>query len=613
MKTNFLILSLAATAALTNFTSCIDDEDMDATSQQILDQKKNAELVKAQTALVNAQAALAKAEVTAQTDLINAKNDLVNAKVNFKVFNGLTGQSQNLYSIYLGMLDAESAYENAQENLLYAQQNYDVAVANSEADVATNKNRYSQWLAVAEYDVAIYEKQIEGYKEAIANYEEAGTAEQIEALTKEIEDLQAQLDAVNVKRAEYKAEIESQNAGLSSQIDVLHSRMNTLSDENGDTTYPNDEALNSLQAKINALQKRLEEEVEKKTGIVSYPNDKDLNAIQAKLNELEAQKEEVQAEYDEWKDAEVHLSFTVLDYSVIKNAPLFDYYNGFSRDENTIYGDFKNSQIVSNTYDYYGYWKSWSEEVDGSTTYLSCNVFDWSSSYAMFEAFYATLKNITEEYSYYKETLKTQYNMFAKLEKGFTDLYEAKVATRYDYEKKLSDLADEISDYKQKKSDYIADINEEISDTYDAKTDYINDLYKQIGILCGMMPSTTKVELENEKNELTVKISGKRSILNVYIGIQNEFYNYEDGLACLNSKLQKAQSDLVIAQNNVETYKSALEKIESGLWSSSRNVETLKLALENAQKKADTAKTNLDYYIELYKATLEAVSKMLEA
>ena len=186
MKTNFLILSLAATAALTNFTSCIDDEDMDATSQQILDQKKNAELVKAQTALVNAQAALAKAEVTAKTDLINAKNDLVNAKVNFKVFNGLTGQSQNLYSIYLGMLDAESDYENAQENLLYAKQNYDVAVANSEADIAKNKNNYSQWLAVAEYDVAIYEKQIEEYKAAIANYEEAGTAEQIEALTKEI-------------------------------------------------------------------------------------------------------------------------------------------------------------------------------------------------------------------------------------------------------------------------------------------------------------------------------------------------------------------------------------------------------------------------------------------
>ncbi len=562
MKTNFLILSLAATAALTNFTSCIDDEDMDATSQQILDQKKNAELVKAQTALVNAQAALAKAEVTAQTDLINAKNDLVNAKVNFKVFNGLTGQSQNLYSIYLGMLDAESDYENAQENLLYAKQNYDVAVANSEADVAKNKNNYSQLLAVAEYDVAIYEKQIEEYKAAIANYEEAGTAEQIEALTKEIEDLQAQLDAVNVKRAEYKAEIENQNADLSSQIDVLHSRMNTLGDENGNITYPNDEKLASLQAKI---------------------------------YELEAQKEKVQAEYDEWKDAEEHLSFTVLDYSVIENAPLFYYSNGFSRDENTIYGDFKNSQIVSNTYDYYRDWKSWSEEVDGSTTYLSCNVFDGSSSSAKFEAFYKSLKNITEEYSYYKETLKTQYNMFAKLEKEFTGLYEAKVATRDDYEKKLSDLADEISDYEQQKSDYISDI------------------YKQIGILYGMMPSTTKVELENEKNELTVKISGKRSILNVYIGIQNEYYDYEDGLACLNSKLQNAQSDLVNAQNNVETYKSALEKIESGLWSSSQNVETLKLALENAQKKADTAKTNLDYYIELYKATLEAVSKMLEA
>lgn len=562
MKTNFLILSLAATAALTNFTSCIDDEDMDATSQQILDQKKNAELVKAQTALVNAQAALAKAEVTAKTDLINAKNDLVNAKVNFKVFNGLTGQSQNLYSIYLGMLDAESAYENAQENLLYAKQNYDVAVANSEADVATNKNRYSQWLAVAEYDVAIYEKQIEGYKEAIANYEEAGTAEQIEALTKEIEDLQAQLDAVNVKRAEYKAEIENQNAEYASQIKSLEYRLRTLGDENGNITYPNDEKLASLQAKI---------------------------------YELEAQKEEVQAEYDEWKDAEEHLSFTVLDYSVIEKAPLFYYYNGFSCDENTIYGDFKNSQIVSNTYDYNWYWKSWSEEVDGSTTTLSCYVFDWSSSSAKFEAFYKSLKNITEEYSYYKETLKTQYNMLATLEKEFTGLYEAKVATRDDYEKQLSDLADEISDYKQQKSDYISDIN------------------KQINILYGMMPSTTKAELENEKNELTVKINGKRSILNVYIGIQNEFYNYEDGLACLNSKLQNAQSDLVNAQNNVETYKSALEKIESGLWSSSQNVETLKLALENAQKKADTAKTNLDYYIELYKATLEAVSKMLEA
>ncbi|MCI5776187.1 MAG: hypothetical protein MR215_00910, partial [Bacteroidales bacterium] len=554
MKTNFLILSLAATAALTNFTSCIDDEDMDATSQQILDQKKNAELVKAQTALVNAQAALAKAEVTAKTDLINAKNDLVNAKVNFKVFNGLTGQSQNLYSIYLGMLDAESDYENAQENLLYDKQKYDVAVAESEADIATNKNRYSQWLAVAEYDVAIYEKQIEEYKEAIANYEEAGTAEQIEALTKEIEDLQAQLDAVNVKRAEYKAEIESQNAGLSSQIEVLYSRMNTLGDENGNITYPNDEKLASLQAKI---------------------------------YELEAQKEKVQAEYDEWKDAEEHLSFTVLDYSVIEKAPLFYYdNNGFSRDENTISGDFKNSEIISSTSDYSWSRKYWSEEVDGSTTTLYCYIHERYSSEAMFAAFYATLKNITEEYSYYKETLKTQYNMFAKLEKGFTDLYEAKVATRDDYEKKLNDLADEISDYEQQKSDYISDI------------------YKQIGILYGMMPSTTKAELENEKNELTVKISGKRRILNVYIGIQNEFCNYEDGLACLNSKLQNAQSDLVNAQNNVETYKSALEKIESGLWSSSQNVETLKLALENAQKKADTAKTNLDYYIELYKATL---------
>lgn len=564
MKTNFLILSLAATAALTNFTSCIDDEDMDATSQQILDQKKNAELVKAQTALVNAQAALAKAEVTAKTDLINAKNDLVNAKVNFKVFNGLTGQSQNLYSIYLGMLDAESDYENAQENLLYAKQNYDVAVAESEADIAKNKNRYSQWLAVAEYDVAIYEKQIEGYKEAIANYEEAGTAEQIEALTKEIEDLQAQLDAVNVKRAEYKAEIENQNEGLSSQIDVLYSRMNTLGDENGNITYPNDEKLASLQAKI---------------------------------YELEAQKVKVQAEYDEWKDAEEHLSFTVLDYSVIENAPLFYYNNGFSLDENTISGDFKNSQIVSNTYDYYSHWESWFEVVDGSTTTLSCEIYEryWYSSEAMFEAFYKSLKNITEEYSYYKGTLKTQYNMLATLEKEFTDLYKAKDATRKDYEKQLSDLADEISDYKQQKSDYISDI------------------YKQINILYGMMPSTTKVELENEKNELTVKISGKRNILNVYIGIQNEFYDYEDGLACLNRKLQNAQSDLVNAQNNVETYKSALEKIESGLWSSSQNVETLKLALENAQKKADTAKTNLDYYIELYKATLEAVSKMLEA
>ncbi len=612
MKTNFLILSLAATAALTNFTSCIDDEDMDATSQQILDQKKNAELVKAQTALVNAQAALAKAEVTAQTDLINAKNDLVNAKVNFKVFNGLTGQSQNLYSIYLGMLDAESAYENAQENLLSAQQKYDVAVANSEADVAMNKNSYSQWLAVAQYNVAIYEKQIEEYKEAIANYEEAGTAEQIEALTKEIEDLQAQLDAVNVKRAEYKAEIESQNAGLSSQIDVLHSRMNTLSDENGDTTYPNDEALNSLQAKINALQKRLEEEVEKKTGIVSYPNDKDLNAIQAKLNELEAQKEKVQAEYDEWKDAEEHLSFTVLDYSVIENAPLFYEYNGFSRDENTILGDFKNSQIVSDAW-YSSYGCGWNEDIDGTSEYLYCQVcYTYSSDYH-FNAFYATLKNITEAYSNYSGTLKTQYNMLAKLEKEFTGLYEAKVATRDYYDQKLSDLADEISDYQQQKSDYIADINEEISDTYDAKTDYINDLYKQIGILYGMMPSTTKVELENEKNELTVKINGKESIRSVYIGIQNEYYNYEDGLARLNSKLQNAQSNLVDAQNDVERYKSALEKIESGLWSSSQNVETLKLALENAQKKADTAKTNLDYYIELYKATLEAVSKMLEA
>lgn len=213
----------------------------------------------------------------------------------------------------------------------------------------------------------------------------------------------------------------------------------------------------------------------------------------------------------------------------------------------------------------------------------------------MFEAFYATLKNITEAYSNYSGTLKTQYNMLAKLEKEFTGLYEAKVATRDDYDQKLSDLADEISDYQQQKSDYIADIN------------------KQINILYGMMPSTTKAELENEKNELTVKINGKESIRNVYIGIQNEFYNYEDGLACLNSKLQNAQSNLVDAQNDVERYKSALEKIESGLWSSSQNVETLKLALENAQKKADTAKTNLDYYIELYKATLEAVSKMLEA
>lgn len=561
MKANFLILSLAATAALTNFTSCIDDEDMDATSQQILDQKKNAELVKAQTALVNAQAALAKAEVTAQTDLINAKNDLVNAKVNFEVFNGLTGQSQNLYSIYLGMLDAESAYENAQENLLYAKQNYDVAVANSEADIATNKNRYSQWLAVAQYNVAIYEKQIEDYKEAIANYEEAGTAEQIEALTKEIEDLQAQLDAVNVKRAEYKAEIENQNAEYASQILSLQYRLNTLGDENGNITYPNDEKLASLQAKI---------------------------------YELEAQKEKVQAEYDEWKDAEEHLSFTVLDYSVIENAPLFYDYNGFSRDENTISGDFKNSQIVSDAW-YSSYWCGWYEDIDGTSEYLSCLVCNTYSSDYYFKAFYATLKNITEAYSNYSGTLKTQYNMLATLEKEFTGLYEDKVATRDYYDQKLSDLADEISDYEQQKSDYISDIN------------------KQINILYGMMPSTTKAELENEKNELTVKINGKESIRNVYIGIQNEYYNYEDGLACLNSKLQNAQSNLVDAQNDVERYKSALEKIESGLWSSSQNVETLKLALENAQKKADTAKTNLDYYIELYKATLEAVSKMLEA
>lgn len=561
MKANFLILSLAATAALTNFTSCIEDEDMDATSQQILDQKKNAELVKAQTALVNAQAALAKAEVTAKTDLINAKNDLVNAKVNFNVFNGLTGQSQNLYSIYLGMLDAESAYENAQENLLYAKQNYDVAVANSEADIATNKNKYSQWLAVAEYNVAIYEKQIEDYKEAIANYQAAGNAEQIEALNKEIEALQAQLDAVNVKRAEYKAEIENQNAEYASQILSLQYRLRTLGDENGNITYPNDEKLASLQAKI---------------------------------YELEAQKEKVQAEYDEWKDAEEHLSFTVLDYSVIENAPLFYYSNGFSRDENTISGDFKNSQIVSDDW-YYSDWCGWYEDIDGTSEYLSCLVcYTYSSDY-YFKAFYATLKNITEAYSNYSGTLKTQYNMLAKLEKEFTDLYKAKVATRDDYVKKLSDLADEISDYQQQKSDYIDDIN------------------KQINILYGMMPSTTKAELENEKNELTVKINGKESIRNVYIGIQNEYYNYEDGLACLNSKLQNAQSNLVDAQNDVERYKSALEKIESGLWSSSQNVETLKLALENAQKKADTAKTNLDYYIELYKATLEAVSKMLEA
>lgn len=512
MKTNFLILSLAATAALTNFTSCIDDEDMDATSQQILDQKKKAELLKAQAE-----------------------------------------EGKNLHSVYLGLIDAEADYQEAQSALLKAQQDYNEAVVNSAVDIESSKRTYTQKLAVAEYNVAIYEKQIEDYKEAIANYQAAGNAEQIEALNKEIEALQAQLDAVNVKRAEYKAEIENQNAEYASQIKSLQYRLRTIGDENGNITYPNDEKLASWQAKI---------------------------------YELEAQKDEVQAEYDEWKDTEVALSFTVLDYSVIENAPLFDYSNGFSRDENIISGDFKNSEIISSTSNYYRYWRNWSEEVDGSTTTLYCYIYDWYSSEAMFEAFYATLKNITEAYSNYSGTLKTQYNMLAKLEKEFTDLYEAKVATRDDYEKKLRDLADEISDYEQQKSDYISDIN------------------KQINILYGMMPSTTKAELENEKNELTVKISGKRSILNVYVGIQNEYYNYEDGLAYLNNMLQNAQSNLVNAQNNVATYKNILEKIESGLWDSAQYVESLKIDLESAQKKAETAKSNLDYYTQLYEAAL---------
>ena len=233
MKTKFVLLSLAATVSMANFTSCIEDEDLDQVSKQILDEKKTAELVKTQAE-----------------------------------------QGKNLYSIYLNKLEAEEDYQNAQVELLDAQQNYDLAVANAAADIETSKRLYTQWLETAQYNVSIYEKKVELYNKAIADYEAAGTTGKIDKLNDEIAELQAQLDAVNVERAEYKAAIENQNTEYSSQIRSLQARLNTLGDENGNTTYPNDEKL---------------------------------NALQAKLYELRAQKESVEAEYDEWKQTELSL------------------------------------------------------------------------------------------------------------------------------------------------------------------------------------------------------------------------------------------------------------------------------------------------------------------
>ena len=522
MKTKFVLLSLAATVSMANFTSCIEDEDLDQVSKQILDEKKKAELVKTQAE-----------------------------------------QGKNLYSIYLNKLEAEEDYQNAQVELLDAQQNYDLAVANAAADIDTSKRLYTQWLETAQYNVSIYEKKVELYNKAIADYEAAGTTGKIDKLNDEIAELQAQLDAVNVERAEYKAAIENQNTEYSSQIRSLQARLNTLGDENGNTTYPNDEKL---------------------------------NALQAKLYELRAQKESVEAEYDEWKQTELSLSFAVSDYSVIENAPLFYYSNGFSREGNSIYGEFTNAQIVSNTWAYSSNYRNWKEYVsDGDYISLGCYVYDWNSRIAMFEAFYKTLQNITGEYSSYKTDLKAQYQMLKGLEDDFTELYESKTATRDEYEESISDLQDEIEDYEQQKSDYIDDIR------------------KQINILYGMMPSTTKAELENKHDELYVMISGKKDILNVYKGIQNTYYNYEDGLEQLNSQLQGAKQSLVSYQNNVTDYQSTLSKIENGLWSQSQTVEDLKLMLENAKEAVETAKTNYDYYQQLYKSTLATVSQSLEA
>lgn len=616
MKSKILMLSLAATVAMTNLTSCIEDEEMDETTKAIIDQKKQnaladakgyAELseVERQQALAEAKAALAKAEndlvdakgyaalsevqrqealVEANAALVRAESDLVDAKVNFKVFNKLTGDSESLYSIYSKKESAEDEYYYALKNLSTAQRNYDQAVANNEKNTEYYTIQYENWLNSSNYYVSVYEEQVAELKAAIESYENAGTKEQIESLTKQIDELQAQLDAVKVKRAEYKATIEAENAGYTSEIATLENKMMTLGDDNGRTTYPNDETLNDYQKQYYELS-----------------------------DEIEA----LESEWETWKYTQVSDFYVAVSgYGVISEqiSKILYENSAFMYDSSkggiVVNSDSWAASYITNysltrdypySYDYYTTYHSWDEYYteNGSTysTYMSFSSKYTYNSNEFFAVLYNNAQNLLSEYTSSSYSSTSEFtaiiNYLSKVYTLLQEYYNTASNTNSDYSNRINDL------YSQR------------SNVSTAMDDYKNNLYNRINIIYAKMPSTTNQSLENQYNELTTQIRGKENIRSVYEGIENEYSNYDDGLAALNRQLLSAQSNLADYQEQVVNYEAALEKIKAGTFDSLQNAELLKVELEAAQARLDDAKEALDYYTELYTSTLSTIASKL--